>query len=129
MNELRASAESYLETILMLHSQNMPVRSVDIARAKHVSQASVCVAIRNLKENGCISIASDSLISLLPKGRRIAAQILERQRVLTAILIALGIPEETASSDAGHMKHLISNESFSAIKKSAADAGLIPRDL
>ena len=119
--------ESYLETILTLCSQSSPVRSVDIARAKHVSQASVCIAMRNLREKGLVSVGSGS-INLLPKGQRIASRIRERQMVLTEILIALGVPEETAASDAERLKHIISNESFSAIRNRAVASGLIPEE-
>ncbi len=117
--KIQESAENYLETILMLQRRNGSVRSIDIATELEYSKPSVSIAMKNLRENGYIEVAERGIISLLPKGREIAERMLERHQLLTGWLIALGVSEATASEDACRIEHVISAESFEAIKNFA----------
>ena len=112
---IHESAEDYLERILMLLEQKGYVRSVDIAAGLNVSKPSVSVAMKKLRENGYITMSSDSMISLTDKGYAIARKIYDRHRVLTRYLIQLGVPEEIAREDACKIEHDLSDESFAAI--------------
>ena len=125
MQEIRASAEDYLETIMILSSRNGAVRSVDIACEMGVTKPSVCVAMRKLREKNCVFMDAEGYITLLPKGREIADRIYERHVVITELFVALGIPAEIAAEDACRIEHVISPESFAVIKARAIDAGLI----
>ena len=118
--KIQESAENYLETILVLHQATGAVRSVDIANKLEFSKPSVSVAMKNLRENGYIQMDAGGFITLLPEGREIAERMLERHRLLTKWLLALGVPEEIAAEDACRMEHVISKESFEAIKRHAA---------
>lgn len=69
MPKIQESAENYLETILVLKERNGTVRSVDIAAEMGFSKPSVSVAMRNLREQDCITMGEDGLISLTEKGR------------------------------------------------------------
>ena len=109
------SAEDYLERILMLMERKGYVRSVDIAAELNVSKPSVSVAMKKLRENGYISMSSDSMISLTDKGYAIARKIYDRHQALTKYLIQLGVPEEIAREDACKVEHDLSEESFAAI--------------
>lgn len=109
------SAEDYLEQILMLLEKKGYARSVDIAAGLNVSKPSVSVAMKKLRENGYITMSSDSMISLTDKGYAIARKIYDRHRVLTRYLIQLGVPEEIAREDACKIEHDLSDESFAAI--------------
>ena len=113
---IHASAEDYLETILVLHDRKGMVRSIDIANELGFSKPSVSVAMKNLRENQCITVSPEGYISLLPKGQEIAERIYERHRLLSDWLTALGVPPEIAAEDACRMEHVISPESFAAIK-------------
>lgn len=124
--KIHASAEDYLETILVLHQRNGLVRSTDIANALGYSKPSVSVAMKNLRENCCVTVSPEGYISLLPKGQEIAERIYERHTLLTNWLIALGVPAETASEDACRMEHVISAESFAAIKAHVTQSGVPP---
>ncbi len=111
------SAENYLETILIL-SQRLPVvRSVDIAAEMNFKKSSVSVAMKNLRENGCIQVSGAGFITLTEKGRKIADMIYERHTFLSEWLTSLGVQEQTAAEDACRMEHVVSQESFAAIKK------------
>lgn len=115
--KIQESAENYLETILMLKMSKGSVRSIDIANELGFSKPSVSVAMKNLRENGYIAIDAEGSISLESKGLEIAEKIYERHTFLTDWLVALGVPSDTAVKDACRIEHVISAESFEAIKK------------
>lgn len=110
------SSENYLETILMLKNKNGNVRSIDIANELNYSKASVSVAMKHLRENNYISVSPEGSIVLLEKGLAIANKMYERHTVLTEALIKLGVDETIATNDACKIEHIISNETFEAIK-------------
>lgn len=111
------SAENYLETILMLGKIKPVVRSIDIANTLSFSKPSVSVAMKNLRTNGYIEVDHDGFITLTDKGLEIAETIYERHELLRKLLINLGVDAEIASQDACRMEHVISPESFEAIKR------------
>lgn len=114
--KIQESAENYLETILILHQRSGAVRSIDIANELEFSKPSVSVAMKNLRENGYIEMDSGGYITLLDQGREIAEKIYERHRLLSDWLTALGVEPSIASEDACRIEHVISAESFDAIK-------------
>ncbi len=111
------SSENYLETILMLSKRLPVVRSIDIATELNYSKPSVSVAMKHLRENGCIEVNPSGFITLTEKGLEIANSIFERHKVLSDILVSLGVTPEVADDDACKMEHQISDESFQALKK------------
>ena len=116
-NVLNESAENYLETILIL-SQKLPVvRSVDIANELGFKKSSVSVAMKNLREKKHIKVDEQGFIHLTPSGLEIAHMIYERPTLLSSWLIHLGVPADVAAADACKMEHVISKESFEAIKR------------
>ncbi len=120
---LHESAENYLETIYMLKKQNGSVRSIDIAHELKFSKPSVSVAMKNLRENGYITTDSRGSIELTELGLDVAQKMFERHTLLTNWLIALGVTPEIASEDACKIEHVISAESFEAIKEYAQSRG------
>ena len=114
--QIHKSAEDYLETILILHNEKGMVRSIDIANELGFSKPSVSVAMKNLREHGYIQVSPEGYISLLPQGQEIAETIYERHLLLTDWLTALGVDPDSAAEDACRMEHVISAESFAAIK-------------
>ena len=116
------SAEDYLETILMLSKKLPVVRSVDIATEMDFKKSSVSVAMKNLREKGHITVTDAGYIYLTDSGKEIADMIYERHDVLTHYLMSLGVPEAIAAEDACKIEHIISKESFQAIKNFVASA-------
>ena len=114
------SGEMYLEAILVLTKKNGFVRSIDVSEYLGYSKPSVSRAMGILRSGEYIVVDKDGAITLTPSGRAIAEKILERHTVLTRLLVRLGVSEETASADACKMEHAISDESFEAIKRHAA---------
>ncbi len=111
------SAENYLETILILSKRKPVVRSVDIAEELGFKKSSVSVAMKNLREKNHITVTKEGFIYLTDTGREIAEMIYERHELLSDWLIRLGVDKTTATEDACRIEHVISKESFEAIKK------------
>ena len=116
MTHSNESAENYLETILMLSKRLPVVRSVDISNELGFKKSSVSVAMKNLREKNHITVSDAGFINLSQSGREIAEMIYERHEFLSKWLISLGVPAETATEDACKIEHVLSKESFQAIK-------------
>lgn len=110
------SAENYLETILLLSKKLPVVRAVDIANELGYKKSSVSIAMKHLREKEHITVTDSGFISLTESGLAVAEMIYERHELLTRVLVSLGVSEEVASEDACKIEHVISQESFEAIK-------------
>ena len=121
--EIRKSAEDYLEMMLMLQEKHGYIRSIDIADELGVKKPSVSYATKRLRENGYITMDSENLITLTDSGMEIALHIYERHKLLTEYLIALGVDEVTARTDACKIEHDLSEKGFRAICKHAEKKG------
>ena len=121
--QIHESGEDYLETILILSKRNDFVRSIDIVRELSYSKPSVSVAMKNLRENGYIEMADNGHITLTEKGMQVASKIYERHVFLSDWLVRLGVAPQTAVEDACRMEHVISAESFAALKKHVEESG------
>ena len=117
--QIQESVEMYLETILLL-SKKGAVRSLDIAEYMEYSKPSVCRAVGILKNGGFITVDKSGYITLTDAGFERASKIYERHTLLADFLQRLGVSAETAVEDACKMEHIISDESFDAIKKHVA---------
>lgn len=117
---LQESGEMYLESIYVLSEKGGHVRSIDISEYMGYSKPSVSRAVSLLKNGGYITVDEDNFIHLTDSGLEIARKIYERHTVLSALLMRIGVSEETAAEDACRMEHAISDESFEAIKQFVA---------
>lgn len=115
--KIQESAENYLETILMIYERKGSVRSIDIVNELEFSKPSVSIAMKNLREHGYISVDADGYITLNETGREIAERMYERHKFISQGLIRLGVDPKVAVEDACRIEHVISAESFEAIKK------------
>ena len=113
---LQESSENYLETILVLSKQGKRVRSVDIANELDFTRPSVSIAMKKLRENAYIEIDSEGYISLTGSGQEIAESMYERHMLISDWLISLGVDKKTAMDDACRIEHVISEQSFLAIR-------------
>ena len=120
---INESAENYLETILTLSKRLPVVRSVDVANELDFKKSSVSVAMKNLREKEHITVSKEGYITLTESGLAIAEMIYERHELLTTWLVRLGVDPQVAADDACRIEHVISTESFEAIKKHAQIMG------
>lgn len=113
---LAESAQMYLETILILSKSNTRVRSIDVVEYMGFSKPSVSRAVKNLRDGGYISVDEDGYITLTELGQTEADKMYERHGILSQLLVSLGVDEQTATSDACKIEHVISDTSFEKIK-------------
>ena len=116
------SAEDYLERILMLQESGMKeIRAVDLANSFGYSKASISIALRKLEEKGYVALGLKNQLYLTPTGYDIAEKVYEKHNVLGTWLLSIGVSEETSFRDGCRMEHILSQESFDALKKYLED--------
>ena len=116
---IHKSAEDYLEAMLMLKEERGYIRSIDVAEKLGVTKPSVSYATKRLRESGYISLDQAGMIVLLPPGLEIAERMYERHKLLSELLVGLGVSPDTARRDACEIEHDLSEETFDAIRKHA----------
>ena len=121
---LQESGEMYLESILRLSKEKALVRAIDVGEYMGYSKPSVSVAMKNLRENGYISMDPDGFIKLEQPGMEIAQRIYGRHRKLTAFFVALGVDPDVAAKDACKVEHDVSEKTFAAICAHVARQGM-----
>ncbi len=114
---LQESGEMYLETIYVLTRENANIRAIDVGEYMGFSKPSVSRALGLLKNGGYITVSPDGHIALTDTGREVAKKIYNRHELITSFLTKIGVPPQIASSDACRIEHVISDESFEAIRK------------
>ena len=97
--QIKESAENYLEQILIINNKKGYCRSIDICNEMGFSKPSVSVYMKNLREDGYISVDDSGNITLTEKGKEIADKIYDRHNVIAGFLMQLGTSEETAYKD------------------------------
>ena len=115
--QIQESGEMYLESIYVLSQKSPHVRSVDVADYLEYSKPSVSRAVGLLKQGGYLLMDKDGFLTLTESGSAIAQKIFERHTVLSRMLMALGVSKEAAIEDACKIEHVISDETFDAIKQ------------
>ena len=111
--------ENYLETIYILSHQQNEVHAIDICTYLSYSRPTVSIVLRQMRENGLVTVNEDNHIHLTEEGLAIASRIYERHTVLSDMLMSLGVKQETALRDACKIEHDLSDETFEAIKRHA----------
>ncbi len=113
---LQESGEMYLETIYVLTQKSNFVRSIDIVEYMGYSKPSVSRAVGLLKNGGYIEVSRDGYITLTDVGLETAQKIFERHTVISTLLEKLGVEKDVAAEDACRIEHIISDETFRAMK-------------
>jgi DtxR family Mn-dependent transcriptional regulator len=104
-----ASLEDYLEAILQIVIRKQAARGKDIAAELGVSPSSVTGALHSLADRGLINYAPYDIVTLTPKGKKIAEKVLRRHLALRQFLVkVLGVGESEADEVACRMEHVVS---------------------
>ncbi len=114
---IHASGEDYLEAILILRKKKGMVRSIDLAQYMDYSKPSVSRAVKQLQNEGFLTVDQDGYLYLTDTGQKAAEKIYERHLFFTEQLIAAGVDQATAEQDACQMEHAISDDAFRKLKK------------
>ena len=110
------SSEDYLESILTLGKNQEIVHRIDVSKRMGVSQAAVNKAVKILLEKGFVYEDGKHLY-LTESGKTYAEAVYEKHCIIRDFLTALGVSAPRAEEDACHMEHLVSDETFAAMKK------------
>ena len=114
---LHESGQMYLEAIHVLLQKSEKIRAIDVGAYLGYSKPSVSRAIGILKKGGYIFVDEDGYITMSEEGKQVSEQLYERHTIISSLLIALGVDEETATEDACRIEHVISDRSFAAVKE------------
>lgn len=119
------AVENYLETILILSKDQPNLHAIDICSYLGYSRPTVSIILKKMKDDGLVTVDNDNHITLTETGKAVAEQIYERHKLLSELLIHIGVSKETALKDACKIEHDISEETFEALKNFAAESGII----
>ena len=119
------AVENYLETILILSKDQPNLHAIDICSYLGYSRPTVSIILKKMKDDGLVTVDDDNHITLTETGKAVAEQIYERHKLLSELLIHIGVSKETALKDACKIEHDISEETFEALKNFAAKSGII----
>lgn len=114
--KIHESGENYLEAILIVKQRQDSVRSIDLAKEMNFTKASVSRAVNKLKDNGYITIDDLGHLELTKAGLSVATRIYDRHKFFTDFLIYLGVDPNVAAEDACKIEHVLSVESYQAMK-------------
>lgn len=110
------SSEDYLESILTLGRAQAVVHRIDVAKKMNVSQAAVNKAMKILLEKEYVYEDGKHLY-LTEQGKIYAEAVYEKHCIIRDYLISCGVSASAAEEDACRMEHLISDGTFSMMKK------------
>ena len=119
------AVENYLETILILSKDQPNLHAIDICSYLGYSRPTVSIILKKMKDDGLVTVDDDNHITLTKTGKAVAEHIYERHKLLSELLIHIGVSKETALKDACKIEHDISEETFEALKNFAAESGII----
>jgi DtxR family Mn-dependent transcriptional regulator len=125
---LSASMEDYLEAISHIVSEKQAARAKDIALRLKVNNSSVTGALRSLAAKGYINYAPYDVITLTPKGKTTAEDIIRRHEGLRDFFIkVLQVDEKEAEISACGMEHGVSPKVLERLIRFTEFAEICPR--
>lgn len=118
MKRSSESQEDFLEALLVLEEEGLPLETTRVAKMLGVSKPAIHQMGHELIDRGLITRIDYGDMKLTEAGREIAIRVYNRHKVLKQFLLSLGISEETAEEDCCRIEHVISDETFDAIEES-----------
>lgn len=119
----RETAEDYVELVGSLIEEKGEARTVDLAAAMGVSQVTVTKTLRRLQRDGLIHMQPYRSIFLTEEGQALAAECKSRHELVTRFLLALGVSQQTAETDAEGIEHHVSQETLTSMDAFLASRG------
>lgn len=108
--------DDYLEAIAEFQDTKGKCRGGDLATHFSVSHATVTQTLSRLKEAGLVESEPYGPVGLTKKGRRLATKSKQRHETVLAFLLALGVSEQAATTDAEGIEHHVSDETLRCFK-------------
>ncbi|MDF2140217.1 manganese-binding transcriptional regulator MntR [Paenirhodobacter sp. CAU 1674] len=117
-----ALLEDYVEMIGDLIAEMGEARVADIAARMGVAQPTATKAIARLKREGLATSRPYRGVFLTEAGAEMAERVRARHRTVVELLIAVGVPAETAELDAEGIEHHVSDRTLRAFEAFLAAA-------
>ena len=112
-----ALMEDYVELIADLLATQGEARPTDVARRLGVSHATAIKTISRLKREGLATSRPYRGVFLTDVGQELAERCRTRHRLVVDLLLALGVPRETAEADAEGLEHHASQTTLAAFEQ------------
>ncbi len=105
--------EDYLRALYLLDEQGKRMKSKDVATYLHVTKPTVSEMVRRLNLEGLIRSSPYSKLEFTPKGRRLAAKLTSKHRIIELFLKeTLKINAKKVHNEAHRLEHAFSDESI-----------------
>lgn len=112
--QAKAVLEDYVEMIGDLMEEHGEARIADIAERMGVAHPTATKSIARLKREGLAISRPYRGVFLTDEGARLADKVRARHRSVVDLLVAVGVPKETAEADAEGIEHHVSERTLSA---------------
>ena len=117
MDNFTRAQEDFVEALLMLEEQGLPLETTKVARLLNVSKPAVHQMGHELIDKGLITRKDYGDMTLTDAGRELARKVFNRHKILKQFLIELGVSEDVAEDDCCKIEHVMSEETFEVIRK------------
>ncbi len=117
MDNFTRAQEDFVEALLMLEEQGLPLETTKVARLLNVSKPAVHQMGHELIDKGLITRKDYGDMTLTDAGRELARKVFNRHKILKQFLIELGVSEDVAEDDCCKIEHVISEETFEVIRE------------
>lgn len=112
----QAVLEDYAEMIDDLAQEMGEARITDIAARMGVTHPTATKAVARLKREGLAMSRPYRGVFLTETGVALAARVRMRHRVVVDLLVAVGVPQDTAEIDAEGLEHHVSDVTLRAFE-------------
>jgi DtxR family Mn-dependent transcriptional regulator len=124
---ITVSKEDYLKAIFEAESEGETVISATLAAWLSVTPPAVSMALRRLKRDGLVGVASDGRVQLTAEGRRIAQRTAVRHHLIERMLSEIfEMPWYRTHDEAERLEHAVSSEFESLLAKRLGRGGSCP---
>jgi DtxR family manganese transport transcriptional regulator len=111
-----ALLEDYVELISDLMASAGEARPTDVARRLGVSHATAIKTIARLKREGFATSRPYRGVFLTAEGEALAERVRMRHRLVVDLLVAVGVPADSAEADAEGIEHHVSDVALDAFR-------------
>ena len=124
---ITVSKEDYLKAILEAESEGEAVISATLAHWLSVSAPAVTMALRRLKRDGLVSVASEGRVHLTSEGREIARRLTVRHHLIERMLHEIfGMEWTKVHEEAERLEHAVSADFEARLLKRLGRGGICP---
>src|ERR671933_9356 len=119
--------EEYLQIIYWLQEAGLPITAANMARAMQVSAPTVHEMIGRLEADGYVTRGDDKALAFTDSGKRHAAQIVRRHRLIERFLTdVFDIPWDQVHEEAERLEHWMSPVVEERMMRAIGDAKTCP---